>query len=149
MSEAEQTKRKVIGKIRLSYDHDLIASVVNDKKFRLSIEDKADNKKLELSIVEKNMKDKKKDPLYISIKKRSNLFRSLVVFDIVAVFLFLLNYHVYVKLGVPLWWCLLPIIALGVGLLVQSLDVFLPWGQPEHIDNVYEERKRKKSDKES
>lgn len=58
MSEAEQTERKEIGRIKLSDNQDLIASVVDDQKFKLSIADKRDNKKLELSIVDKSMKDK-------------------------------------------------------------------------------------------
>lgn len=148
MREVKQTEGKEV-RFQWTNIRELIFRKVDDERLELSIEEEGIKRKVELSIVEKNMKDKKKDPLYISIEKRSKLFRSFVVFPIVAVFLLLLNYHVNVKLGVPLWWCLLPIIALGVGLLVQSLDVFLPWGQPEHIDNVYEEKKRKKSDKES
>lgn len=42
----------------MSDNQDLVASVVDDKKFKLSIAGKADNKKLELSIVDKSMKDK-------------------------------------------------------------------------------------------
>jgi len=66
MSEAEQTERKEIGRIKLSDNQDLIASVVDDKKFKLSIADKTDNKKLELSIVDKNMKDKNKEGFLFS-----------------------------------------------------------------------------------
>lgn len=44
MSEAEQTEQKEIGRIKLSDNQDLVASVVNDKKFKLSIAGKADNK---------------------------------------------------------------------------------------------------------
>ncbi len=58
MSEAEQAERKKIGKIELSNNYDIIASMVDDKKFELSVADKVNNKKLELTIVDNSAKDK-------------------------------------------------------------------------------------------
>ncbi len=145
MSEAEQTKRKVIGKIFLPYNHNLIASAVNDKKFRLSLVDNVDNKELELDVVDKNIEDKEKDPLFQSAKKQSNFTRSVFVYIFVAFTLTGINYLTAKKWPGSLWWCLLPIVLLGVGLLVQGLDVCLPWGQPKHVDKVYRKKKAKES----
>ena len=113
MNEAEQAEPKEIGRIRLSYDHDLIASVVNDKKFRLSIVDKADNKKLELSIVDR-----------CDEGRWARILRILFVYVCVVVFLAVLNFLVAPRfiLGVCLWWWLLPAVTLFVGFLVQFLD---------------------------
>ena len=139
MSEAKQTERKEIGRIKLSDNQDLIASVVDNKKFKLSIADKVDNKKLELSIVDKGCNELKK-----RAEKWCNFCRSGIVYLIVVATLFAINCIAWYIWQVCCLWWLLPTAILGVGLEVQFLDAYLSVWWPKCVVRVYEKLKDKK-----
>jgi len=125
MNKTKQTEQKEIGRVKLSDTQELVAFVV-------------DSKKRHFSIVDKNITE---DPLYRFAEKRCNFWRSLIVFLVVVVALKVINYLAWLKWRVcPLWW-LLPTVILGVGLLVQFLDAYLPWGGPKHVNKVYKKLK--------
>ena len=125
MSEAKQTERKEIGRVKLSGTQELVAFVV-------------DSKKRHFSIVDKNITE---DPLYRLAGKRCKSWRSLIVYVIVVATLFIINCIAWCIWHVCYLWWLLPTVILGVGLLVQFLDAYLPWGGPKCVNKVYEKLK--------
>ncbi len=118
MSKAKQTERKEIGRIKLSDTQELVAFVVENKKFRFIIVDEENNKKVELSIVDK------RDELKEINDKRDRLKHTALVYVSLVGFLILMNFVARHIWRVGPWWWLLPAILLGVGLFLQFLDVF-------------------------
>ncbi len=137
MSEGEQSEREKIGTIELSDNYDLVVSMVVNKKCELGLEDKVDNKKLELSI-------KMKEGLLCKLaEKWCNFCRSAVVYGIVVVVLMFMNFFACWKWEVRWGWWLLPTAILGVGLLVQGLDAYLSVWQSKCVCRAYKRLKDK------